>query len=106
MVDVVVLHIDDCPNWIEAGRRLTAALGATGHEDDDVTFVLVENPVRAEQMHFAGSPTILVDGLDLFPDGVPTNDFACRVYRTPSGLAGLPTTTQMVEALVARRSDN
>lgn len=48
---------------------------------------------------FAGSPTITVDGADIFPGEDPANDLACWIYRTPSGFAGLPTVDQLKEAL-------
>lgn len=101
-MDVEVLHIDDCPNWTEAGQRLTAALTATGHAEEQIRYVLIDSATLAERHHFAGSPTLLVDGVDLFPDGAPTVDLACRVYRTRDGLARLPTTEQIIEALAAR----
>lgn len=96
---VEILHIDDCPNWGEAGRRTTAALKETGHEHVTVTFRRLQTSEDASQAPFAGSPTILVDGADLFPTAVRIMDLACRVYSTPDGLAGLPTTDQLVNAL-------
>lgn len=48
---------------------------------------------------FAGSPTITFNGTDIFPDGSPAQDLACRLYRTPRGLAGVPTIDQIKEAL-------
>lgn len=40
---------------------------------------------------FAGSPRVLVNGQDLFPDAAPVTELACRVYRNPQGLSGSPT---------------
>jgi hypothetical protein len=65
--------------------------------------VTVKDAAQAVALNFAGSPTILVDGADLFPDGARASDLACRIYRTPTGIAGLPTTEQIVEALTASR---
>ena len=48
---------------------------------------------------FAGSPTITADGADIFPDGAPSRDLACRMYPTPAGHAGVPTVDQVKEAL-------
>lgn len=96
---VEILHIDDCPNWEEAGRRTGAALKATGHEHVTVKFRRLQTSDDASRVPFAGSPTILVDGADLFPTGSRITDLACRVYPTPDGLAGLPTDEQLVDAL-------
>jgi hypothetical protein len=52
-----------------------------------------------KRVQFAGSPTILLDGLDLFPAGEPVSELMCRVYATPTSLAGLPTTERIIEAM-------
>ncbi len=96
---VEILHVDDCPNWEEAGRRMTAALTSAGHEHVTVTFKRLQSAEQASTVPFAGSPTILVDGADLFPTGARIADLACRVYSTPDGLAGLPTAGQLVDAI-------
>jgi hypothetical protein len=92
-------HIDDCPNWKTAAARLREALTATGHEDDPVSIRTVRDPGEAERMGFSGSPTIYADGIDLFPGADDNGALACRVYRTPSGLAGSPTVEQLVAAI-------
>jgi hypothetical protein len=94
-----VLHIDDCPNWEEAARRLQVALTSTGHGDVEIGYRLLRTPADAAGTAFAGSPTITVDGVDLFPSDGRTNDLACRIYFTPTGMAGLPTVDQLTEAL-------
>jgi hypothetical protein len=99
---VEILHIDDCPNWEEAGRRMTAALIETGHENVGVTFRRLQSSEDASGVPFAGSPTIVVDGADLFPTGTRITELACRVYGTRDGLAGLPTAEQLVDALNQR----
>ncbi len=96
-----VLHIDECPNWHEAGRRTESVLRALGHADVKVSYRLLASPEEASQTVFAGSPTIAVNGEDLFPSDRRTADLACRVYVTPTGLAGLPTEEQIREALDA-----
>jgi hypothetical protein len=99
---VEILHIDACPNWEEAGRRTADALLATGHEHVPVVLRRLESPEDAATVPFAGSPTIVVDGADLFPTDSRITDLACRVYSTPDGLAGVPTSGQLVEALIHR----
>jgi hypothetical protein len=51
---------------------------------------------------FAGSSTILVDGVDLVPTDGRTSDFAYRIYLTPNAMAGSPTQQQIEAALAAR----
>ena len=57
---------------------------------------------RAAASAFAGSPTILVDGVDAFDDAVQLTELACRVYSTDRGLAGLPTVDQLAASLQSK----
>lgn len=100
-MDLEVLHIDDCPNWQEAGERLRAALNSTAHGDASIRFRLIRSSVDASGTAFAGSPTITLDGVDLIPSQGATSHLACRVYQTPFGLAGLPTVDQLIEGIQA-----
>ncbi len=96
---ITVLHIEACPNWREASDRVRTALTAIGRDDVDVTNVLLSSPEDAAAVAFAGSPTILIDGVDLFPSEGSTADLACRIYRTDSGFAGQPSLSQIENAL-------
>ena len=100
---VEVLHIEECPNWQKAGDRMSEALTIVG-VDATVDYQLLETPEQAEATAFAGSPTITVDGVDLFPSDGRTADLACRIYFTPHGIAGLPTLDQLVERIHALKA--
>ncbi|MCX4582402.1 hypothetical protein [Streptomyces sp. NBC_01481] len=50
---------------------------------------------------FTGSPTILVDGHDPFTDPSRPPGLACRIYRTPHGLSGVPEIDQLRQVLTA-----
>ncbi len=101
-MEIEVLHIEDCPSWVETGRRLREALNAVGFDETTIRFTLLGTADDAARVPFAGSPTIIVKGQDLFPGSGRTADLACRVYATPAGLAGMPTTAQLIEAIKAR----
>ncbi|MHA6669981.1 hypothetical protein ACX3O0_14060 [Homoserinimonas sp. A447] len=96
-----MLHIDDCPNWQETGARLTAALKSLGRDDVEVSYQRIDDSDAADRTGFAGSPTIMVNGADLFPSDGRTSDLACRIYFTPQGLAGAPTQVQILDSLAA-----
>jgi hypothetical protein len=99
---IELLHIRECPNSAEAAERVRAALAGLGQPEAEVRMRLLRGPGDAAGTAFAGSPTITVDGKDIFADGAPTSDLACRIYRTPAGLAGMPTTDQIRDALRGR----
>jgi hypothetical protein len=96
---IEILHIADCPNWQEAGGRTQSALAQAGVQGAAIEYRLLSSPEDAAKVPFAGSPTILIDGVDAFPSDGRTSDLACRVYFTHPGLAGLPTTEQLRVAL-------
>ena len=104
-MDISVLHIDDCPNWVETGSLLRTALDTIGASDTAVGFVALHTPEDAARVPFAGSPTILVDGTDLFPSDGQTSDLACRIYQTDGHFAGLPSLRDIEEALRQRLVD-
>ena len=99
MATIELLHIAGCPNSGETLLRLQRAVGKTMPANTAIKYVLVDSAETAAQFLFAGSPTILVDGVDLFPTDGRTNDLACRIYLTPDGMAGSPTQQQIEAAL-------
>ena len=94
-----LLHIDQCPNSASAHKLLEEALTALDHADTEIHMRLLKSASDIEGTGFAGSPTITVNGTDIFPDGAPSTDLACRIYMTPNGFAGLPTMDQLTSAL-------
>lgn len=96
---IELLHIEDCPNTAKALEQVKAALAALGHSDVPVHTRHIRSPADTVGTGFAGSPTITADGVDIFPDGAPSSDLACRIYPTPNGYAGAPTVDQVMEAL-------
>lgn len=103
LMEVELLHISECPSWVEAESRLREALTRIGASDSTVRVVKIVDAAQAAALNFAGSPTFLVAGVDLFADAARASDLACRIYRTPAGFAGMPTTEQIADALVAQR---
>ncbi|GAA2174897.1 hypothetical protein GCM10009846_22610 [Agrococcus versicolor] len=95
---VEVLTIEGCPNGAAAARHLEAALTAEGRAAS-VELRLVCTAAEAATSAFGGSPTITIDGVDLFPEGGSVDGLACRVYATPAGLAGTPSVDQIRAAI-------
>ncbi len=96
-MDIALLYFDDCPNWKVADERLAAI--AAERADLTVSRHLVDTVEEAERVGFHGSPSILVEGVDVFADPDAGVGLSCRVYRTPDGLAGAPTVDQLRAAL-------
>ena len=98
-MEITLLYFDGCPNWMIAAERL--AILVAERPDIVVNRQSVETVKDAEAIGFRGSPSILIDGRDLFPDPSATVGLACRIYTTPTGFAGAPTLEQLRAAIVS-----
>ncbi len=97
---VELLYFEGCPNWKTADQRLQSLARELGFQ---VQSRLVSTPEEAEVEGFRGSPSIVVDGRDLFARGDEPIGMSCRLYQTPDGVAGAPT-TEMLRAALATAS--
>jgi hypothetical protein len=98
----VLLYFDGCPTYETATKTLRAVLAEEGLEAD-VELVVVNTDEVARRLQFPGSPTIRVDGRDLFP--APEREdwrLGCRVYATPEELKGSPTAEMVRNALTKK----
>jgi len=62
----------------------------------DYTEVLVDTPEKAAQYKFRGSPTVLINGIDL--EGLPepvSGNLACRYYK--NGIPAIETIIKIIE---------
>ena len=96
---VELFYSDGCPNWAVADERLRDALRLAGRRDVLIERHSVETPEQADEVGFLGSPTVRINGRDLFAQGGERVALSCRVFSTPTGLAGSPTVEQFLEAL-------
>lgn len=98
-MNIELLVVPDCPHEGPAVALVRRAL-----EDlemgAEVTVTEIDTDYEATQRSFAGSPTFLVDGTDVFPRADAGFAIACRLYATPTGLTPLPTLSQLSAGLV------
>jgi hypothetical protein len=96
---VEVLYFDGCPTYQTAEETLRGVLAREDIEAD-VEVVAVNTNEEARRLRFPGSPTIRVNGEDLFPVANRVGyALGCRMYATPEGLKGSPTAEMIKEAL-------
>ena len=101
---VELLWWEGCPSHPETRADLQEALAEQGI-DAEVEMVEVETDEEARRERFPGSPTIRIDGEDIFPcpDGEPYS-LTCRVYRLRDGRTSpTPDREDLLEAI--RRID-
>ncbi len=99
---VEVLYFDGCPTYETATKTLRVVLAEEGLEAE-VELVAVNSDEEARRLRFPGSPTIRVDGEDLFTTGEREDwGLGCRVYATVEGLKGSPTAEMVRNALTKK----
>jgi hypothetical protein len=99
-MDITLLYFDDCPNWKVADAHLATLAGEI--PGLAISRHLVETAEEAERVGFRGSPSILIDGVDVFADPEAPVGLSCRVYQTSEGPAGSPTLEELRKVLTAR----
>ena len=103
-MQVTVVYFEGCPSWREAGHRMRLALEQAGKADVAIAFAPVATQAEAAAAGFRGSPTILVDGADLFPGMPEQTGLSCRLYATAGGVVGVPELANLTSALERRLS--
>ncbi|MBG6185587.1 hypothetical protein IWX65_003568 [Arthrobacter sp. CAN_A214] len=96
-MNITLQYFDGCPNWEITLERLMVLTAE--RPDIVVTRQRIDTADEAERVGFHGSPTILINGTDVFADASTQVGLACRRYLTPEGPAGAPTIEQMRAAL-------
>ncbi len=95
-VRVELLVVPGCPHESAAAAVLSAALQDIGLGTLGYTVTVIDSAHDAEQCHFVGSPTICVDGADIFPEPDRPAALACRIY---PGQRGVPELRALRQAL-------
>ena len=84
--DLELLWWEGCPSTERALAELREALVDVGLGDAEIHTREIDTDAEAEQAGFRGSPTILIDGIDV--GGASDDDqigLGCRVYRRRDG---------------------
>ncbi len=92
-MNITLLYFDGCRSWEVADERLRAI--AAGRADLTLRLHRVDTVEEADRVGFRGSPSILVDGVDVFADAGAGVGLSCRLYQTPDGPAGTPSVDQL-----------
>lgn len=99
-MDVELLWWEGCPSTERALEAVRSALSELGLADVEVRTREVQTDGEAGELGFVGSPTILIDGVDLVPPADEPTGLTCRVYRRRDGrISPIPDPDDLREAL-------
>jgi hypothetical protein len=99
---VEFLWFEGCPSHEQALSDLRDAMRRAGLDPASVELRHVDTEAAAAREGFVGSPTIRVDGNDLFPPGDEPVGLTCRIYRLRDGrVSPTPDPADLNEAIAA-----
>lgn len=98
-----LLYFDGCPSYLQAWHDVAEVITGAGL-DACVRLVNVDTLEKAAALHFAGSPTVKVNGRDL-EDYAGDGILACRVYRENDG-KGWPSRNLLRRALTRQSQED
>jgi hypothetical protein len=103
---VELLWWEGCPSHPETLADLRRSLSEEG-VDAEVEMVEVDSDEQARAERFPGSPTIRIDGEDMFPCDEPAPyTLTCRVYRLRDGrVSPTPDPDDIRDAIRRRNAD-
>ncbi|QUW85697.1 hypothetical protein SMIR_42435 (plasmid) [Streptomyces mirabilis] len=104
-MNIELLVVPDCPHEKPAAEQLRHTLDDLGLHGVAFATRVISDQAQAEEVGFAGSPTLLIEGRDPFAEPSHPVGLTCRMYRTAKGLAGLPDPGRLRQALAAASTD-
>jgi mercuric ion transport protein len=101
--EITLVYDTDCPNLPAARGALRKAFEHEGLEPQWVEYDRAAPGTPAPLLRF-GSPTILVEGVDVAGEAGNAAAASCRVYQGVRGLSGVPSAETIAVAIANRES--
>ena len=96
---ITIQYLGGCPHKALAEARVAEAVRHCGGPAPAVVLQEIADAEDAARVGFAGSPTVLVDGIDPFDRPGAGAGFTCRLYPTGDGNEGAPSLDELCAAL-------
>ncbi|MBN1430102.1 MAG: hypothetical protein JXB07_17155 [Anaerolineae bacterium] len=97
-LQIDILYTADCTDW-ETAVEIVQQVLVDLNLEAEFQYWLIENDRQAIEAYFTGSPTIRVNGEELFPVPGAIAGLRLRSYWTEEGMLGYPTYNMVYEAL-------
>jgi hypothetical protein len=105
VLEVQFLYSEHCPSHEEALIRLRNVLREEG-VNTEISITEVETEIQAKELHFAGSPTIIINGRDIDSQHHLQYGLTCRAYRLEDGrISPLPSIMMIRKAVRSAKTD-
>ena len=77
VVNIGVLFIEGCPGLLSIANNIKEVI-AEEAVDATISLILIETPEDARRLHFTGSPTVRINGMDIESNMQTINDYGLR----------------------------
>ena len=100
MVEVSILFIRGCPGCIYTAKYVKDII-ADEAIDAEINLIQIDNDKDARQLHFIGSPTVRVNGMDVETGFSHTKDYGVRsrIYNVEGNQSGYPSKSMIRSAI-------
>ena len=100
VVDIGVLFIEGCPGVLSITNNIKEAI-AEEAVDANISFILIETPEDAGRLHFTGSPTVRINGMDIESNMQNIKDYGLRsrLYNINGKESDYPTKSMIRDAI-------
>jgi len=83
-------YFEGCPNSQKTLSNLKEVIMELGVKENNLEIVEVPDLEKAQEVNFQGSPTILINGKDIYTDKKPDSyNYTCRVYAIENERTGV-----------------
>jgi len=103
MLRVTFQYTEDCPSHEQALARLRKVLTEEGL-NVSVDIIKVDSDEQAKRLRFVGSPTILLNEIDIDPQVNSHYGLACRAYQLEDGRISPLPSEEMIRRAIRRES--
>jgi len=103
MLRVTFQYTEDCPSHEQALDRLRRVLAEQG-VNVNIQIVRVDSDEQAKRLKFVGSPTILLNDVDIEPQCNDHYGLACRAYKLEDGRISPLPSESMIRRAIRRES--
>ncbi len=84
------MYFRGCPHAEASWENLVRVYKDIGLNINTIEKIDVESEEMAKDLNFPGSPSILINGKDIYDGSIPrAYHYACRVYDWPQGRSGV-----------------
>jgi len=100
VAEIGILFIEGCPGVLPTAKHIKEVISEEA-VDAEISLILIETAEDARQLHFTGSPTVRINGIDIETNIKDIKDYALRsrLYTIDGKKSGYPSKDMIRDAI-------